>query len=180
MTRIATHASRPLAGERGRDRERPARPALPAPGRAEPGDYVYLRATEIRAWREANELSGRLLFSFALTLDDVVDLEDLRLARELYPNFVQDRHKALTEGLKLLLRVPDFADTEVAARTEGDVILKPVRREVALRLKAAAGLVVLLRRDARRTCESDKDAHVPPLLGAQTPIACAGLCQPNR
>ena len=31
--------------------------------RTEPGDYVYLRMTptEIRAWREANELSGRLL-----------------------------------------------------------------------------------------------------------------------
>jgi hypothetical protein len=31
--------------------------------RAEPGDYVYLRVTptEIRAWREANELFGRLL-----------------------------------------------------------------------------------------------------------------------
>jgi hypothetical protein len=31
--------------------------------RTEPGDYVYLRVTptEIRAWREANELSGRLL-----------------------------------------------------------------------------------------------------------------------
>jgi hypothetical protein len=31
--------------------------------RAAPGDYLYLRVTptEIRAWREANELSGRLL-----------------------------------------------------------------------------------------------------------------------
>jgi hypothetical protein len=31
--------------------------------RAEAGDYVYLRVipTEIRAWREANELAGRLL-----------------------------------------------------------------------------------------------------------------------
>jgi hypothetical protein len=31
--------------------------------RTEPGDYVYLcvTPTEIRAWREANELSGRLL-----------------------------------------------------------------------------------------------------------------------
>jgi hypothetical protein len=31
--------------------------------RTAPGDYVYLRVTptEIRAWREANELSGRLL-----------------------------------------------------------------------------------------------------------------------
>lgn len=29
----------------------------------EPDDYVYLRVTpiEIRAWREANELAGRLL-----------------------------------------------------------------------------------------------------------------------
>ena len=31
--------------------------------RAEPEDYVYLRVTptEIRAWRESNELRGRLL-----------------------------------------------------------------------------------------------------------------------
>ncbi|MES1246869.1 MAG: pyridoxamine 5'-phosphate oxidase family protein [Actinomycetota bacterium] len=31
--------------------------------RGEPGDYAYLRIvpTEIRAWREANELAGRLL-----------------------------------------------------------------------------------------------------------------------
>ena len=31
--------------------------------RTEPEDYVYLRVTptEIRAWREANELPGRLL-----------------------------------------------------------------------------------------------------------------------
>jgi hypothetical protein len=42
--------------------------------RAEPVDYVYLRVTpmEIRAWREANELSGRLLMRGGrwLPLDD--------------------------------------------------------------------------------------------------------------
>ena len=34
-----------------------------ADARTEPSDYVYLHVTptEIRAWREANELSGRLL-----------------------------------------------------------------------------------------------------------------------
>jgi len=42
--------------------------------RAEPVDYVYLRVTptELRAWREANELSGRLLMRGGrwLPLDD--------------------------------------------------------------------------------------------------------------
>jgi len=42
--------------------------------RAEPVDHVYLRVTpmEIRAWREANELSGRLLMRGGrwLPLDD--------------------------------------------------------------------------------------------------------------
>jgi hypothetical protein len=38
--------------------------------RTEPGDYVYLRVTptEIRAWREANELSRRLLMRDGLWL----------------------------------------------------------------------------------------------------------------
>jgi hypothetical protein len=38
--------------------------STPASTRARsPGDYVYLRVTpiEMRAWREANELAGRLL-----------------------------------------------------------------------------------------------------------------------
>ena len=35
----------------------------PPDARAEPVEYVYLRIvpTEVRAWREANELRGRLL-----------------------------------------------------------------------------------------------------------------------
>jgi hypothetical protein len=39
--------------------------------RAEPEDYVYLRLTptEIRAWREANELAGRLLMRAGRWLD---------------------------------------------------------------------------------------------------------------
>ena len=41
----------------------PTRDVTGFDARMEPGDYVYLRVTptEIRAWREANELSGRLL-----------------------------------------------------------------------------------------------------------------------
>ncbi len=40
--------------------------------RTTPGDYVYLRVapTEIRAWREANELSGRLLMRHGVWLPD--------------------------------------------------------------------------------------------------------------
>jgi hypothetical protein len=40
--------------------------------RAEPEDYVYLRVTpvEIRAWREAKELSGRLLMRNGAWLPD--------------------------------------------------------------------------------------------------------------
>jgi hypothetical protein len=40
--------------------------------RSEPEDYVYLRVTpvEIRAWREANELSGRLLMRDGAWLAD--------------------------------------------------------------------------------------------------------------
>jgi hypothetical protein len=37
-----------------------------------------------------------------LTLDDVVDLDDLRRARKLYPIFGQDRHESRTERLELL------------------------------------------------------------------------------
>ena len=37
-----------------------------------------------------------------LTLDDVVDLDDLRRARKLYPKFGQDRHEPRTERLELL------------------------------------------------------------------------------
>jgi hypothetical protein len=40
--------------------------------RTTPGDYVYLRVTptEIRAWREANELPGRLLMRDGVWLPD--------------------------------------------------------------------------------------------------------------
>jgi ketosteroid isomerase-like protein len=40
-------------------------------------------------------------------LDDVVDLEDLRLAR-VNTNVLEHRHEALAEGFKLLARVPDL------------------------------------------------------------------------
>jgi hypothetical protein len=58
--------------------------------------------------------------------DDVVDLNHFGRTR-VDPNVLQDRHKALTEGIELRLRVPDLADSELPARVEGDVELESVR-----------------------------------------------------
>ena len=89
-------------------------------------------------------------------------LEQFRLAR-LYTDVGQHRHKALTERLELLPRVPDLADAEVAVRTEGDVVLEPVRRPVAGVIKTAEGFVVLLRshiRGVKRTRTLIVDLHL--------------------
>src|SRR6476660_8041043 len=64
-----------------------------------------------------------------LAPDDVVDLEDLRLAW-LYPHIGQYRHQALAERLPLLPRVPDLANTDAAIHQEGDVVFQPIRGEV--------------------------------------------------
>ena len=52
--------------------------------RTEPGDYVYLRVTptEIRAWREANELSGRLLMRDGVVIRDPRCSDDRWSARQ--------------------------------------------------------------------------------------------------
>lgn len=61
-----------------------------------------------------------------LALENVVDLKHFGLARKLDPDIVQHGHEALTERVELLLRVPDLADSEVAVRLEGDVVLESV------------------------------------------------------
>ena len=43
-----------------------------------------------------------------LGLDDVVNLEHLRIAYELDPNIGQYRHQTLTERVELLPRIPRF------------------------------------------------------------------------
>src|SRR3972149_200335 len=101
-----------------------------------------------------------------LPLDDVVDLHDLWWTGELDAARGEDRHQALTERLELLLRVPDLADPEAATGTESDVVVEPVRRELARCLYGGHRLVVLLGCHARRSCKADKDAHaVPPWSG---------------
>ena len=81
-----------------------------------------------------------------LALDDVVDLEHLGLAREFDPNVGQYRPQCLAECVELLARIPDLAYSEAPARTERDVVRKPVRRPLGTgRLQALDAFVVLLR-----------------------------------
>ena len=49
-----------------------------------------------------------------LALDDVVNVEHLRLAFELDANVGQYRHQTLTERVELFPRIPNFADSEAA------------------------------------------------------------------
>jgi hypothetical protein len=63
-----------------------------------------------------------------LTLDDVVDLADLRVAGVLERKIGEERHHTLPECLELLLRVPDLIDEELPFRIERDVGVKPVGR----------------------------------------------------
>src|SRR5436190_11234278 len=80
-----------------------------------------------------------------LAPDDVVDLEDLRLAW-LDPHVGQYRHQTLAERLPLLPRVPDLANTDAAIHEEGDVVFQPIRGELtAIPFQAADGFVVLRR-----------------------------------
>jgi hypothetical protein len=58
--------------------------------------------------------------------DDVVDLENLGLARVLQRNVCEKRHDTLPEGPEPFLRIPDFAHQQVTARVEHDVIVESV------------------------------------------------------
>src|SRR5581483_213119 len=95
----------------------------------------------------------------SLALDDVMHLKHLGLAGKLDTCIFQDRHEALTEGVELLARVPDFADPEVTFRTERNVVGESFRRPIAQRFKAADSLVVLLIRDRGSGVEAGKDAR---------------------
>src|SRR5256885_2593962 len=96
-----------------------------------------------------------------LALDDVVDLEHLGLARELDANVGQYRHQTLAERVELLPRIPDLTDSEAPARTESDVVGKPVRRPLAPGiLQPLDAFVVLLGRHARCSGEASEDASV--------------------
>src|SRR5437868_14101108 len=107
---------------------------------------------------EATRRNPRLRYSaspapdcqaIVLALDDVVDLEHLGLTR-LDPDVLQHRHQALAEGVELLARVPDLADSELAVGLEGDVVLESLREPVARLLEPADRLVVLFRRHIGR------------------------------
>src|SRR5207248_2599378 len=65
-----------------------------------------------------------------LAVDDVMDLQKLGSAR-FDADLLQDRHEARAELVELLSRVPNLVDSELAARLEGDVVLKSIRQPVA-------------------------------------------------
>src|SRR5680860_1195657 len=94
-----------------------------------------------------------------LALLEVVDLEDLRLARKLNPGFGQHRHELLAERLELLPRVPDLAHPEVPFRAEADVVIEPLGRKLHSGLFKRAGAFVVLLGGQRRGAKADYDAH---------------------
>src|SRR5438552_13669810 len=118
--------------------------------------------TSIVAWKR---LAARLvtvrLRAERSALDDVVDLQHFRLAREFDANVGQYRHQTLDGRIELLPRIPDLADSEAPARTESDVIDKPVRWPLAGGiLHSLDGFVVLLARHVRCCSEASEDARV--------------------
>ena len=93
-----------------------------------------------------------------LALDDVVDLEDLRLARSVYPGLAHGWHEVFEERLPLFAGIPDLADPEVTRGAKGDVVVKTVRRPVA-GLGQAAGDLVVLFGGSSSWREPQNDAH---------------------
>ncbi len=85
-----------------------------------------------------------------LALDDVVDLENPVFTCQLKSRIAEKGPDALTECLKLLLRLPDFAHSQLTLRMKGDVIVKPVRGEFTGLLEQADDFLVLLRSRRRR------------------------------
>src|SRR3954468_11131741 len=94
----------------------------------------------------------------------------------------------LPERLQLLLRIPDLADTEAAARTESDVVGKSIRWPLASGvLQPLDAFVVLLARHARCRGEAREDAsvrrgggHGDGLLRMEVLLTEPSFCEPNE
>jgi hypothetical protein len=78
-----------------------------------------------------------------LSLDDVVDLKNFRLAR-IDPHLGKDRAQPPSKRLELLLRIPDLADLEVAVRAKAKLIVEPVCWKHTRLREATDNFVVLL------------------------------------
>ena len=98
-----------------------------------------IRTTDLLPQPDGFRPSG----SAPLALDDVVDVEDLRLAG-LDPDIGQQWHQALPESFPLLPRIPYFADSEASVHDVGAVVVHAVRRKVTALLQPADALLVLL------------------------------------
>src|SRR5215216_872621 len=88
-------------------------------------------------------------------------LEYFRLTRELHARFFNPWPQLLTEGVELLPRFPDLADSEVVLVAKENVELATVRRPITgLRERVANGVVLLPRHVRGR--KTDNDAHGGP------------------
>src|SRR5438270_7866040 len=134
--------------------------SVPARRNAQEPNYFQGEPGQIPASVSLGQSGPCSLRDSVLALDDVVDLEHLGLARKLDPDVLKHWHKALTERVELLARVPDLADSEVAVRLEGDVILESLRQPVARLLEAADGVVVLFGSHTGRGREASKQARL--------------------
>src|SRR3954452_16212115 len=94
----------------------------------------------------------------------------------------------LSERRELLLRIPDLADSEAAARAESNVVRKPVRWPLPPGiLQPLDAFVVLLARHARCRGEAREDAsvrrgggHGDGLLRMEVLLTEPSFCEPNE
>src|SRR4051812_11191229 len=92
-----------------------------------------------------------------LSIDDVVHLEDFRLAR-VYLQLSENRAETRAEGIELFLRIPDLADLELVAGAEAELVVESLCGKDAILRQATHNRVVLLRRQRRRR-KADDQAH---------------------
>ena len=111
--------------------------------------------------------ASRVLF------DQILNLENLRLGRELDANVAEDGHQLLTKRPELFARTPDFADSQIVVRPERDMHFKSGRiRPDSSRLHESHALVVLLPRGVRRMkANNDARAWMYAVMGCTTPCA---------
>src|SRR5215216_1872234 len=88
-------------------------------------------------------------------------LEYFRLTRELHARFFNPWPQLLTEGVELLPRFPDLADSEVVLVAKENVELATVRWPITGVGERVANGVVLLPRHVRGW-KADNDAHAGP------------------
>ena len=110
-----------------------------------------------------------------LAPDEVLNLEDLRLSRELDAQVGEDGHQLFTVRLELLGRTPDFADTHVVGRPKRNVDVKSGRIGPYSGLfHTPQAFVVLLPCDIRRWKRTTMLMSPSSMLGVEPTLLVIG------